>query len=323
MAQVLSLGRRNGGILEYGERQTDILDLPSSGRMAVLCPDGTRKTRAERLAAVPAVPTDERGKEVASALAFAGVAGACEATNLAGIEGISPAANLLLGVMLTVGVVDNFYGLIEQALSLVVQQIGKEKVGDFAMPAKESLPLGLGSGQVTGRVVSGLTRLLTVDPGREALCEAAALFTAYSLGLPCFAFRSNALEASVLAVESGDMEELDSLLSSNGILRLLIWLMAPVAAESAKYPVCIVSDPTEAEGFLDRLESVAMNSPQVAEQLWWTYEDPQEREDLLQWAYTEADLLLRDNRKLVEEMAERLEGGAATVGDCVALLEKW
>jgi len=241
---------------------------------------------------------------------------------LAGMDDIAPGANLLLSLIVTVGLVDNFYDIIKSASTFAVQQIGKDQVKSFDLPDKDSLPLGLGSGQVTGQVVRGLTRLVTIDPRREALCEAAALFTAYSLGLPCFAFRSNALEASVLAVESRDSEYLDPLLSSSGIMRLLVWLMAPVAAESAQFPVCIVSDPRDAEGFLERLESVAENSPPVAAELWWS-KDERERSDLLKWAYTEADLLIRTNRKIVDRLAERLEGGAATVGDCVALLERW
>ena len=328
MAQVLSLGRRNSGILEYGALQGDILDLPSSPGTRVKCPDGQTKTRAGRLASVPDVPVDDRATEVTSALAVAGLAGGCELTNLAGLDDLAPGANLLLSFMITVGIVDNFYDIIKSASTMAMQQMSSSTGGKngpaqiFNLPAKESLPFGLGSGQATGQVVRGLTRLVTIDPAREALCEAAALFTAYSLGLPCFAFRSNALEASVLAVESRDSDEMDTLLSSNGILRLLVWLMAPVAAESSKYPVCIMSDPREAEGFLERLESVARNSTPVAAELWWM-NDPQERADLLKWAYTEADLLIRQNRKMVNQIAERLEGGAATVGDCVALLEGW
>lgn len=322
MAKVLSLGRRNSGILEYGSLQGEVMDLPSSPSTRVKCPDGKVKTRTERLESVSDVPKDERGAEVTSALAVAGLAAACEFTNLAGMDNVAPAANLLLALMLTIGVVDNFYDIIKTASSLAVKQIDNDKADKFNLPEKNALPLGLGSGQVTGQVVRGLTRLVTVDPAREALCEAAALFSAYSLGLPCFAFRSNALEASVLAVESRDSQNLDTLLSSNGLLRLLVWLMAPVAAESARHPVCIFSDPREASGFLERLESVAQSSPAVASELWWV-DDPQELEDLLKWAYTEADLLIRQNRKMVDQLAERLEGGAATVGDCVALLEGW
>ena len=322
MAKVLSRGRQNSGILEFGSRQGDIMDLPSNPFAKVKCPDGSMKTRAERLEAVRDVPVDERGQEVTSALAFVGFAGACELTNLFHMDDISTFANILLLLVVTVGLVDNFYDIIKSASKFAAQRIDNDMAKEFDMPAKDSLPLGLGSGKATGQIVRGLTRLATIDPQREALCEAAALFAAYSLALPCFSFRSNALEASILAVESRDSEDIDTLLSSNGILRLLIWLMAPVAAESARYPVCIMSDPREASGFLERLESLAQNNPAVASELWWLG-DAQERADLLKWAYTEADLLLRENRKMVEKLAQRLEGGAATVGDCVALLEGW
>jgi hypothetical protein len=115
---------------------------------------------------------------------------------------------------------------------------------------------------------------------------------------------------------------MDSLLSSAGIMRVLVWLLAPVAAESAKFPVCIVSNPREAESFLDRLEEFAAKDPSLADEIFWTG-NKQERKDLLKWAYTEADLLLRENRKILQEVTERLTGGAATVGDCIAVLEEW
>jgi hypothetical protein len=56
--------------------------------------------------------------------------------------------------------------------------------------------------------------------------------------------------------------------------------------------------------------------------LWWMDND-EERNDLLKWAYAEADNLLRSNKATVTELTERLAGGAATVGDCVAVMENW
>ena len=56
--------------------------------------------------------------------------------------------------------------------------------------------------------------------------------------------------------------------------------------------------------------------------LFWTVSD-QEKTDLLKWAYTEADLLLRSNKAVVTEISQRLAGGAATVGDCIAVIEDW
>ena len=114
--------------------------------------------------------------------------------------------------------------------------------------------------------------------------------------------------------------KLDPLLSDVGIMKMLIWLMAPVAMESSKHAQLIVSDPREAVGFLTRLQQRAelFGDENV---LWWI--DEQERDDLLKWAYAEADNLLRNNKGIVTELTERLAGGAATVGDCVAVMEDW
>ena len=115
--------------------------------------------------------------------------------------------------------------------------------------------------------------------------------------------------------------KLDPLLSDVGIMKMLIWLMAPVAMESSKHAQLIVSDPREAAGFLKRLQERAeLFGDEDA--LWWM-EDEQERDDLLKWAYAEADNLLRSNKETVTELIERLAGGAATVGDCVAVMEDW
>ena len=40
-------------------------------------------------------------------------------------------------------------------------------------------------------------------------------------------------------------------------------------------------------------------------------------------ALAEADLLLRNNKNIVDSLSKALAGGAATVGDCVAVLEEW
>ncbi len=50
-------------------------------------------------------------------------------------------------------------------------------------------------------------------------------------------FRPNALKAAVLVAESSQKEnELDPLASNTGIMKMLVWLMAPVAMESLKHP---------------------------------------------------------------------------------------
>jgi hypothetical protein len=345
MAGVLSQCTRNvGGIRQYGAQQADLLLFPASSTAKVLCPDGKRKTVAERLAAVDDVPTDDRVQEVVNTVTFAATATSCELTNLLGMTDVQPWANTVLALMIGVTAVDNFYDLLKNGSQFVVnQQFGnnnnnnnqatKSPVQDFfqSLPEKDRLPLGLGSGRVTGSVVRGLTRLLTVDAERESQCEAAALYTAYVLGLPCFAFRPNALEASVLVVESMSRSSrdtkntLDNLLTSSGILRMLVWLMAPAAMESMTHPQLIMSDPREAEGFLQRLEDYfagSDNDDSKNVDLFWT-ESETTRADLLKWAYTEADLLLRANKAVVTELSNRLTSGAATIGDCVAVVEGW
>lgn len=300
------------------------MNLPTSPTSRVKCPDGKMKTRSERLADVPDIPTDDRGQEVTSAFAFAAVVGACLFADFFRFDDITPFSNLLLAGIVALGVVDNFYDVISTVSSVAAKQVNKDKddeSADFEMPKKESLPLGLGSGEVTGSVVRGLSRLLTVDAERESQCEAAALFVAYQLGLPCFAFRPNALESSVLLIESTRNDELDSLDSSTGIMRILIWLLAPVAMESAKHSQLIMSDPREAKGFLGRLEDYVEGGGELTS-IWWLDYD-QEKADLLKWAYTEADLMLRENRAVVTDVAQCLTGGAATIGDCVAVMERW
>lgn len=357
MAGVVSQCLRNPGglVRQYGAQQADLLPFPNN-EQRVRCPDGQKKTRRERLDAVADIPTDDRGAEIASAAAFVATAGTCELTNVLGLSEVQPIANLVLTVMVTVTAVDNFYDLLKTGSQMAVSQLaGKvdnKVIADFKMPEKASLPLGLGSGTLTGSVVRGLTRLVTADAEREAQCEAAALYTAYVLGLPCFAFRPNALEASVLVAESyaaatttttankksKNDEKPDNLLTSSGILRMLVWLMAAPAMECMTHPQLIVSDPREADGFLRRLEdyyfriggvgNIANSSNNensdnaMRADLFWL-ESPETRADLLKWAYTEADLLLRTNKAVVTELSNRLTSGAATIGDCVAVAEAW
>lgn len=351
MADVAGQCLRNpGGWREYGAQQTAVRLFPLNPDVKVLCPDGQRKTLAERLVSSPDVPTDDRAVEVASAVAFGATAVACELTNLLDVVDAEPAANAVLALMLSVTVVDNCY----DALSVVARWAAAQlpSIGSrgsdaaapiegsagrgtgWQWPAKGTLPLGLGSGRVTGAVVRGWTRLATVDAAREAQCESAALYAAYVLGLPCFAFSPNALEASVLVAESnigggGDGSSnsnngngVDNLLTASGLLRMLVWLMAGPAMESMTHPQLIVSDPKEAEGFLQRLEEYYGKNSEAPD-LFWVDDTATTKEDLLKWAYAEADVLLRSNKAVVKELSNRLTSGAATIGDCVAVIEGW
>jgi len=311
MARVISLSAKNGSISRYGLLQREMIPLPTSFNEKIKCPDGTMKSRSERLDSLPEIPTDERGTEITSALTVSSLLGFCWVCGVLGFDTITPYTTIVWVLILGVGAIDNFYDLIK----LGTKTFAKDQVGELP----KELPLGLGSGSLTGTIVKGFNRLIQVDTERECECEAAAFFVAYSLGLPCFSFRPNALEAAVMVAESSQVNnDLDPLLTNNGMMKMLVWLMAPVAMESAKHPQLIQSDPREAEGFLSRLEKSTLINE---DDLWWLEEDPKEKQDMLRWALAEADLLLRRENTVVTEITERLASGAATVGDCVAAIE--
>lgn len=313
MAKVISLSAKNGSVSQHGILQRDIIPLPTNINKRVKCPDGTTKTRGERLAALPDVPTDERGSEISSALAVSSVLGFCWVAGVLDIEQITPFTSFVWVLIVLGGVLDNFYDLIKFGTKTFSKDLGEK------LP--KELPLGLGSGQITGTTVKGFNRLIQVDTERECECEAAAFFVAYTIGLPCFSFRPNALEAAVMVAESSQPDnELDPLLTNNGIMKILVWLMAPVAMENVKHPQLIQSDPREADGFLSRLEKSSLINE---EDLWWLEEGPEEKEAMLKWAYAEADVLLRRQNTIVTKITERLASGAATVGDCVAAIENY
>ena len=108
--------------------------------------------------------------------------------------------------------------------------------------------------------------MFTTDFERDCRCEAAGVLTAYLLGLPVFAWRPNALEAGALLFgnEEDDEETKNvDLLTSNGLLRVLVWILSPVAAESLKHPPpLVVSDPRECEKLFDNLISTRDKLPE-------------------------------------------------------------
>lgn len=190
MTNTLSLCLKNGAMTQYGNLQNAIVTMPSAPMSVVVCPDGSRKSRQDRLAILPNVPEDDRATEVTAALAFTSIIGFCFTTNVLGLDGISPLTSFLFFSVILIAIVDNFYGVIRGGINM------QDKL-NVELPEKDDLPLNLGSGSITGTVTRGLSRLLSVDTERECECEAAAFFAAYSLGLPCFAFRPNALEVCI------------------------------------------------------------------------------------------------------------------------------
>lgn len=303
------------------------------------------QVRAERLENLPEIPTDDRNAEIVAALSSMGIMGTCllfqGVGNALGWEDIIPYTNLILVGFTTLVVLDNFYDGIQYIMSMIIK-LNAVRLPDIVktvqLPDKDKNIFGLGTGKITGKIVRGFSRLFTVDTERECRCEAAAFFAAYSLGLPCFAFRPNALEGAMLILESNrkdreisdgwDSQVLNPLLSESGLMKMLIWLLAPVAMETSLHPQLIASDPREAQGLINRLVEKAKDlecEQELGNILPLQDSSATEREvkDLLKWAYAEAELLLRNNKATVSALTERLIGGAATVGDCVAILEGW
>ncbi|KAL3822927.1 hypothetical protein ACHAXA_011642 [Cyclostephanos tholiformis] len=368
MADVLSLARRNGAITRYGSLQGDVDPVPRSpsspSSYLAYGGGGDRERNARRLASLPPVPIDDRASEVSQAVIFGSTIVTCVTINVLGgplhLEDITPLTNLVIGIAMSVLVVDNFFDAIASSMSLLVR-INEDKLpdalrsGGIANPPtikKEDMPLGIGTGVVTGSVMRGFGRLLMDDTERDCMCEAASVYVAYVLGLPCFAFRPNAREGADMVLRSmmtddnddrengggggydgsrrrggvggGGGRKMDSLASDAGLLKVLIWLMAPVAMELSKYPQLTSSEPREAYGFLERLaaaeRSTTSSTSPLADAL---PADDRERDAYLRWALAEADTLLRRNAKAVDALSVALAGGAATVGDCVAILEGW
>lgn len=204
MANVLSLTIKNGAIMNYGSLQGNINLFPrstSSSSPAFSFGNNYDQEQQNRLQSLPSVPNDDRASEVSQAVIFSGVLASCIAINvfsgLFRLEDLTTWTNLILGVAITTVVVDNFFDVIVTGGSAVAK-MNADKLPDGAKnleaPKKEDMPLGLGSGSITGTVVRGLGRLLSDNTERDCQCEAAAVFAAYSLGLPCFAFQPNALE---------------------------------------------------------------------------------------------------------------------------------
>jgi hypothetical protein len=213
MAAILSAAIANGAVRRYGSLQSDISPVPLNV-----------KQKQDRLQKLADVPTDNRAKEVASALSTSGLLGVCFLWNAAeSILGINnngeqllgsddyswitalvsstSYSSIVIGTVVTVFVVDNCFDVLRTGSQFLLESKAmpdsvRDKEWSSLLPSKDAMPLGLGSGQITGTVVAGLGRLINVDTERECECEAAALFCAYSLGLPCFAFRPNALEVS-------------------------------------------------------------------------------------------------------------------------------
>ena len=126
-----------------------------------------------------------------------------------------------------------------------------------------------------------------------------------------------------------------------GLSRVLVWLMAPVAAEYLKYGKTLVSDPRRSIRLLSILEKVQGSENNGVNNNENTknaknkegnvltlqdvfYKIPINEEDkkvLLHWAFFEATTIIRQYGDLLEEVNSYLATGTSTVGECVLLVE--
>jgi len=223
------------------------------------------------------VPSDARTSELAAGVAALTVVGGALSVEAVGplLHADTTAASVVLGGAAVMGVWD------------LTQRKGQE------------LTLAL----------AGINRLFLRDPERDAHVQAATFLSAYLLGLPCFCFSPNVMEAVRMTAQVPAFAE--TLSSTAGLNRLLVYLLAPVAVEEANYAQLMASDARQARALLQ----VFMGRGEARGQ------EGREEEVLLPWAYEEAKRLLRSHSALLERLKQRMESGGATVGDCVALLE--
>ena len=367
MANVLSLAKRNGAIRKYGILQSDIDPIPrvqqqnQQQRQSSPTPfsfgrgsSGSDKERKmKRLITLPPIPDDDRATEVTQAAIFGIMIASCIGINIFDgvfhtVDAITPWTNLVLGSAVSTVIIDNSFDVLvgtTQTLSRLNESKLPNAISNSikSIPNKENMPLGIGTGQVSGSIVRGISRLLSNDTERDCMCEAAAVYVAYGLGLPCFAFRPNENEGASLVLQSMNMGQeeyntdgrnngydssraarIDSLVSDVGLLKVMIWLLAPVAMELSRYPQLLSSEPRVASAFLKQLRDKSASSGYSMLSLSDALPiDDDEIDTYLRWALAEADVLLRRNVRAVDSLSEALAGGAATVGDCVAILEGW
>ncbi|CAM9187378.1 unnamed protein product [Chrysoparadoxa australica] len=238
--------------------------------------DPVRRKRS--LEKAPTPPEDSRVSEMAQAGAFLGVVG----IDLVG-DGMAPVMHY-----------DNTIPMVLSAVTAlaVVWDVVQSKGGK------------------TREVVSGLNRLFLRDVERESRAEAGALLAAYLTGLPCFAFRPNAVEA-VRMMKSG--ESMEGLATPQGVHNVLVWLLAAVAGEALQHRQCIVSDPRQAQAFLQLMREQGVEGLDL---------EPGDDQDRIKWAYKEAREILRENEAIFDALRVRLETGGATAGECVSVIEK-
>ncbi len=258
--------------------------------------------------------------------------------------------------------------------------------------------LSINKGAWFQNVLGGFDRLALRDSEREAFCDSSTLLSGYLLGLPCFCYQPEVVEALKLlrdnpaaldafkqpraiilkkkaaksastasnnifdaffkpgkllpSSDAAVVEETKDITGENesfqltssinndkeeialNLGRLLVWLYTPVAAEALKYGgKTIVSDPRAGSRLLSVLsdiqeeqrKKVSNETDSSATDKIIYYPVPAKAEDrqaLLQWAYYEAETLIKLYNDLLEDISTALLKKKLTVGECALLIEK-
>ena len=261
--------------------------------------------------------------------------------------------------------------------------------------------LSINKGTWFQNALSGFDRLALRDTEREAFCDGSSLLSGYLLGLPCFCYQPEVVEALKLlrdnpaaldafkqpraiilkkkaakinnsnsnnifdaffkpvkllpssdAVVTDELKEMNStnetfqlsnIVNNDkeeiamNLGRILIWMYTPVAAEALKYGgKTIVSDPRAGSRLLSVLsdiqeeqkkKAISENSTTVESATDKTIYYPvpinaEDRKALLEWAYYEAETIIKLYGDLLEDISTALMRKKLTVGECALLIEK-
>lgn len=239
-------------------------------------PSTDASRRARLLASEKVVETDARGLEIGAAVGAMSVAISALAT--AGIDTVAgwdpTAPDVVLAAMALLG----------------------------------GLDVWKNEGKLTTVVGSGMSRLATDDPRREAEAEAAAFLVGYLLGVPAFAFKPTAYEAFKLLV---DVDDAGALAEPSAVLA---WLAAPVAAESNTHRKLVVADPRQALSTIQLADDRGVFRGKDADI---------PHIDRLKWATRQARTLLNANAQLHRKLTDCFEARSASPADAVAIIEQW
>lgn len=246
------------------------------------------KPSASELESLPATPSDARGLEVSAASVVLG---------LLGFILFGQVLDILPGVDIPTG----------PLFFLTLAVFGYDRYST--------------EGQLLGVVSRGSNRLLSRDLQRECNIESASFIVGYLLGLPCCPFAPNVDKPLEMLAASGTEITAAFERSSEARLvdRVLIWLLAPAAAENSAYNgEMLLSDAAVAKRFLEAARRREGTTGVDVQDGIWKLEEDDKRID---WAYSESKKLLDRYSSQRQALQDRMAAGVSA-GDCVVLVEE-